>query len=179
VLIVLTMTLMERAASRLPPLAGIVALALATAVLGTWWLGRADDLAVFRLKALEQKYVELGRLASSRLPRHAIVVTAQPAGSVRYYARLPTLSWDAIDPAWLDRVFAECRARGLTPYLAIESWETDAFRSRFRGHSPAAELDWPPRASIGNVIFVYDPADRDRYLAGEQIPTERVTWRTR
>ena len=112
----------------------------------------------------------------SRLPRNAIVLAAQPAGSVRFYARLPTLSWDAIDPAWLDRVFAECRARGLVPYLAVEAWEKETFRSRFRGHSPAADLDWPPRAAIGNVIFVYDLADRERYLAGERIPTERITW---
>jgi hypothetical protein len=130
----------------------------------------------FRLKALEQKYVELGRLASDRLPRNAIVLAAQPAGSVRYYARLPTLSWDAIDPAWLDRVLAECRTRGLTPYLAIESWEMEAFKSRFRRQSAVAELDWPPRASLGNVIFVYDPADRDRYLAGERVSTEHIMW---
>ena len=62
------------------------------------------------------------------------------------------------------------------PYLAVEAWEMEAFRSRFRGRSPAADLDWPPRATLGNVIFVYDPADRDRYLAGERIPTERITW---
>jgi hypothetical protein len=73
-------------------------------------------------------------------------------------------------------VLAECRARGLTPYLAIESWELERFKSRFRGHSAQADLDWPPRAMLGNVIAVYDLADRDRYLAGEQVATERVTW---
>ena len=174
-LIVLTLTVLERAAGRLPSRTRVAAMALATVLLGATWLGRADELAVFRLKALEQKYVELGRFASSGLPSNAIVLAAQPAGSVRYYARLPTLSWDAIDPAWLDRVFAECRARGLAPYLAMEAWEKEPFRSRFRGHSPAADLDWPPRATIGHVISVYDPADRDRYLAGEQIRTERIT----
>jgi hypothetical protein len=178
-LIVLTVALLERAASRLPARAAVAALAVITVMLGAHWLRRSDELAVFRLKGLEQKYVELGRLASARLPRNTIVLAAQPAGSVRYYARLPTLSWDAIDPAWLDRVFAECRARGLTPYLAVEGWEAATFRSRFRGHSPAAELDWPPRAALGNAIFIYDPADRDRYLAGEQIPTERITWERR
>lgn len=175
-LIVLMMTLMERAASRLPARAGLAALVVVTVALGGIWMRRADEVAVFRLKSLEQKYVELGRFASSRLPRTALVVAAQPTGSVRYHAHLPTLSWDAIDPAWLDRVFTECRARGLTPYLAIEAWEMEAFRSRFRGRSPAADLDWPPRATLGNVIFVYDPADRDRYLAGEPVPTERITW---
>lgn len=178
-LIVLMMAVIERTARRLPRGAGAAALAVVTVAIGGHWFRRADDLAVFRLKGLEQKYVELGRLARSRLPPNAIVVAAQPAGSVRHYARLPTLSWDAIDPAWLDRVFAQCRARGLAPYLAVEAWELDAFKSRFRGQSAAADLDWPPRATLGSVIFVYDPADRDRYLAGEPVPTERVTWKAR
>jgi hypothetical protein len=168
-LIVLTAAAVERAASRLPRRGGNLVFAVLIVGLAGFWLHRAGDLAVFRLKGLEHKYVELGRLASQRLPRNAIVLAAQPAGSVRYYAGLPTLSWDAIDPAWL----------GLQPFVAVESWEMAAFRSRFRGHSQAADLDWPPRAALGGVIFVYDLADRDRYLAGEHVPTERVTWGTR
>jgi hypothetical protein len=175
-LIVLMMTVLERTSRRLPMHAGMIALIVATAALGGHWIGRADDLSVFRLKTLEQKYAELGRFAASSLPHNAIVLAAQPTGSVRYYAHLPTLSWDAIDPAWLDRVLADCRTRGLTPYLAVEAWELEAFRSRFRGHSTAADLDWPPRATLGNVIFVYDLADRDRYLAGERVPNEHITW---
>jgi hypothetical protein len=178
-LVVLMMAVAERAVSRLRSRAGLAMLVVAAVALGGTWLRRADELAAFRMKGLEHKYVELGRLASTQLPRNAIVVAAQPAGSVRYYARLPTLSWDAIDPAWLDRVFAECRARGLTPYLAVEAWELEAFRSRFRGYSVAADLDWPPRAVLGNVIFVYDPADRERYLAGERVPMQHVTWKMR
>lgn len=177
-LIVLMVTAAERALVVLPRRAGAVALAVGAAALAGYWLHRADEVSVFRLKALEQKYVELGRLAG-RLPPNALVIAAQPAGSVRYYARKPTLSWDAIEPEWLDRVISECRARGLTPYLAIESWEMDGFRTRFKGRSAAADLDWPSRAILGNVIFVYDPADRDRYLAGERIPTEHITWNRR
>lgn len=178
-LVVLMVAAVERAAGRLPLRASAVTLAVLTAALAGFWLHRAQELSVFRVKTLEQKYVELGRVASHRLPPRAIVLAAQPAGSVRYYSRRPTLSWDAIDPAWLDRVIGECRARGLTPYLAIESWEMDAFRSRFRDHSAVAELDWPPLAALGRVIFVFDPADRARYLAGERVQTERVTWGAR
>jgi len=176
-LVVLTVMVLERAARALPRRAAVAVLTVVVLASGGYWLARANALEVFRVKTLEQKYAELGRFAASRLPRNAIVLAAQPAGSVRFYARLPTLSWDAIDPAWLERVFAECRARGLVPYLAVEGWEAESFRSRFRGHSPAADLDWPPRAVIGNVIAVYDVADRARYLAGEQIPTERVVWK--
>ena len=70
----------------------------------------------------------------------------------------------------------EVRAGGHTPMIAVESFELAAFRSHFAGHSPLASLDWPPRADLGRAIIIYDPADRARYLAGEQIRIERVTW---
>ena len=175
VLVVLTAVALERAARRLPARAAPAVFAVMVLALGGYWLERADALSVFRLRTLEQKYAELGRFAASRLPHNAIVLAAQPTGSVRFYAHLPTLSWDALDPTWLDRVLQACRSRGLAPYFAVEAWEREAFRRHFRGHSPAGDLDWPPRATIGNAIFVYDPADRDRYMAGERIPTEFIT----
>jgi len=49
------MTLLEQAARRLPARAGFAAMVVVTVVLGLYWLRRADDVAVFRLKALEQK----------------------------------------------------------------------------------------------------------------------------
>jgi hypothetical protein len=149
---------------------------LAAVMLGGFWLSRAGDLSVFRLHALERKYVELGRYAATALPPNAVVLTAQPAGSVRFYAGLPTLSWDAIAPEWLDRVVAELRRRGYAPYFAIESWERERFTAQFRDRSELAVLDWPARVSIGGVITVWAADDRARYLAGEHIPTQRIVW---
>ena len=145
--------------------------------LGGIWVARAETLSVFRLQSLERKYVELGRYGAASLPPTAVVIAGQATGSVRFYAGLPTLSWDAIDPAWLDRTLDELRRRGRTPYFAIEAWEIEPFRLRFGGRSNLAALDWPPRASIGQVIFVYGADDRGRYLAGETFPTQRITWR--
>ena len=54
-LFILMMTLLEQAARRLPARAGFAAMVVVTVVLGLYWLRRADDVAVFRLKALEQK----------------------------------------------------------------------------------------------------------------------------
>jgi hypothetical protein len=176
VLITLTAVVIDAAARRLPRIARTAALLAAVLLLGGLWVSRAHGLAVFRLQALERKYVELGRYASTALPPSAVVIAGQATGSVRFYAGRPTLSWDAIDPAWLDRTIDELRRRGLVPYFAIEAWELDPFRSRFQGRSDLAGLDWPARASIGSVISVYAAADRARYLAGEQIPTVRITW---
>lgn len=179
VLIVMMTSVAWAALGRLPRGIGAGVLLGLALLLGGLWEHRAGELDVFRLKALERKYVELGRYATTRLPPDAIVLAAQPTGSIRFYANLPTLSWDAIAPEWLDRVLDDLRARGLTPYFAIESWEADAFRARFRGHSPLGDLDWPPRADIGRVIFVYGAGDRASYLAGEQVRSDRITWPVR
>jgi hypothetical protein len=174
-LIVLTAIAMRWVTGRLPGRSGTAGFVLLVAVLGGWWLHRAVDLSAFRLQSLERKYVAIGQYAT-RLPAHAVVLGAQATGAVRYYANLPTLAWDAIDPAWLDRVVSELRSRGYEPYLAIESFEADTYKSRFRERSAFGQLDWPPRAVIGRVISVYATGDRARYLAGEHYQTERITW---
>jgi len=179
VLIVLMGVVFDAAARRLPRLVRTAALLCAVVALGGLWVSRAQDLEVFRLQALERKYVELGHYASASLPPSAVVIAGQATGAVRFYAGRPTLSWDAIEPAWLDRTLDELRRRGHVPYFAIEAWELEPFRSRFRGQSALSALDWPARATIGNVIFVYAAGDRARYLAGEHIPTTRISWNTK
>jgi hypothetical protein len=174
-LVVLTTIAIRSVTSRLAGGIRTAGFVLLVTVLGGWWLHRAVDLSAFRLQTLERKYVAIGGYAA-RLPANAIVLGAQATGAVRYYANLPTLAWDAIDPAWLDRVIAELRSRGYEPFLAIESFEADAYKSRFREDSQFGQLDWPPRAAIGRVISVFAPGDRARYLAGDRIPTERITW---
>ncbi len=174
VVIVLLTAVARTAVARLSPRVAGTALLAATVAVGGAWVWRAIDLGVFQVKTLERKYPELGRYAAARLPANAVVIAAQPTGAIRFYAKLPTLAWDAIDPAWLDRVVSDLDTRGHDPWLAIEAWETDAFRGRFGAASPLGGLDWPPRASIGRAITVYRFADRARYLAGERIPTERL-----
>lgn len=174
VIVALVAATARAAAGRLPSRVAGMVFITATVAIGAVWVQRAADLGVFRVKALERKYPELGRYAAARLPTNAVVIAAQPTGAIRFYANLPTLAWDAIDAAWLDRVVGDLEARGHEPWLAIEAWEADAFRARFDATSPFGGLDWPPRAAIGRAISVYRFADRARYLAGERIPTERV-----
>lgn len=173
VVVVLVAAVARAAVTRLSRRIAAITLLAATVATGTLWVQRAVNLDVFRVKALERKYPELGRYAAARLPTNAVVIAAQATGAVRFYANLPTLAWDAIDAAWLDRVVSDLEARGHEPWLAIEAWEADAFRARF-GASPFGGLDWPPRAAIGRAITVYRVADRARYLAGDRIPTERI-----
>jgi hypothetical protein len=162
---------------RLPERSAAVAVVLLAFVVSGVWLSRARTLAVFDVKRVERKYPELGRYVATRLPANAIVLGAQSTGAIRYYAGKPTLSWDAIDPAWLERVTAELQARGLEPYLVVESFETEMFRGRFRDTTPLGQLDWPPRATFGRAISLYSPGDRSRYLRGEAMHTDRISWR--
>jgi hypothetical protein len=163
-----------------PPYVGRVLLfrpglviAVLTIGLGVLLLRDAQARNVFRLRALEARYARGGEFVNARLPGNALVVTSWQSGSVRFYSGRKTLAWDSLDPAWLDRALEEIRRRGFEPYLLFERWEEQAFRERFAG-SPVGALDWPPMAEVATQVRVYRPADRERYLRGEQAPTEYV-----
>jgi hypothetical protein len=144
---------------------------LAIVALAVFFVMQARDRSVFRLHALEARYARGGAFVDERLPARALIITSWQSGSVRFYSGRPTLVWDALEPAWLDRALAFARAQGLEPYLLFERWEEAAFRARFRGSAVAA-LDWPPLAEVATQVRIYRPGDRDRYLRGEPVATE-------
>ena len=158
-----------RAGRRAVPMALTVA-ALALMVLG---VREARARNTFRLAELESVFPRTGLVTGSRLPQNALVVTSRFSGSVRFYGARPTLVWDALDPAWLDGALAFARAKGLEPYLLLDSAEEAAFRARFAA-SEWSRLDWPPQIEIAPQVRLYQPAARARYLAGESIATEYV-----
>ncbi|MBI4486243.1 MAG: glycosyltransferase family 39 protein [Acidobacteria bacterium] len=147
--------------------------ALVAVVLALLGVREAATRQAFRLHAFEARYERAGRFVARRLPANALVITNWQSGSVRFYSGRPTLVWDALDPAWLDRALTFLRARGFDPVLLFESWEEPHFRQRFRA-SPLGALDWPPAAEIAGRIRVYRPDDRQKYRAGLQPPTEYV-----
>jgi len=151
-----------------PAVVGVAAVGLAVA-----GIGEAQARQAFHLHALEARYARAGTFVADRLPPNAIVVTSWHSGSVRHYSGRPTLVWDGLDPAWLDRALGYLRARGLEPVLLFESWEEPLFRQRFRA-SPLGALDWPPAAEIASRVRVYRPGDREAYLQGVERPTEYV-----
>jgi hypothetical protein len=136
-----------------------------------FFIREARDRSVFDLQRLEARYEKAGTFVARRLPLNALVITSWESGSVRFYSGRPTLVWDALDPAWLDRAVAFVRARGFEPYLLFERWEEPGFRRRFGGAGIGA-LDWPPMAEIAAQVRIYRPDDRENYLRGQPIPTE-------
>jgi hypothetical protein len=78
-----------------------------------------------------------------------------------------------LDGESLDTAIAALEEYGYRPYIVLEAGEEPAFRQRFGEHNSWGRLDWPPvsNTSRGVSVRIYDPADRDRFLAGEPITT--------
>jgi hypothetical protein len=163
-LIVLTVAAIARAASRInrgAPTALVLGVTLVA--VGPWWVSVAYSRHAFDLRDWEHHFVEAGRFAADKLPANAAVLTVKHSGSVYYYSQKPTLAWDTLDPASLDRTLAFLREHDLVPMLMIDTEEEAAFREKFSASSAIGRLDWPPIARVTRTVHVYDPADRARY----------------
>lgn len=176
VMIVLTVVTVWSLVGRLRSAWRPVALLAMVALVGGWWVHNASEREIFRAKAIERKYREVGRYAATKIPPDAVVLAVLPGGAIRYYAEMPTLTWSAIPADGLDALLDDLRSRGYAPLFALDVSEREAFRKRFTGRTPFADLDWPARITFGRDISVFDPADRARHLAGEKIPTESISW---
>ena len=164
-LIVLTVSVIRRLAILAAPRRAGALVLLAVAALAAIWLRNARAGSAFELVRLERHFLDAGHFAAERLPPDAAVLTVRHSGAVWYYAQRPTLSWDTLEPGSLDRALGFLRSRQLTPFLLLDVAEEPVFRARFEAASPIGRLDWPPLASVGRTVRVYDPADRDRYFA--------------
>lgn len=143
-----------------------------TAAIAFFCLRVADARLVFNLQALEQRYRTAGIVVRDRLPNGAVVLSVWDSGAVRFHGHKEALSWEALDPAWLDRSLDWLRQNGHRPYLLLESWEEPGFRNRFGTHSDTGKLDWPPKFEIDRVVRIYDPDDRAPFDRGEHVATE-------
>lgn len=171
-MLVLASLVVTRLALRLGRRAGTLIVGVATVGLAVFGVRTASDRLAFTMQALEQRYRSAGIVARDRLPADAVALTTWDSGAIRFHARKEAIVWDALDPAWLDRSLDWLAQRGHPPYILLESWEEPAFRARFSGHSNVGKLDWPPRYEADRVVRIYDPRDREQYLAGRKVVTE-------
>ena len=162
------------AVARLAPAPRFAALVLLAAALGGSRLAIADDRAVFELRDLERRFRDGGEYVARKLPPNAVVFTTQQSGSVRFYSGRPTIIWDMLDAAWLDRAVEHYQRRGLRPFFLFEQEEDRGFRARFESSGRFGGLEWPPAALIGRQIKIFDPLDYERFRRGEKIETDYV-----
>ena len=158
--------------ARLGPAIRTAAFVVATTALVAVQIVTAADRAVFRLRDLERRFRDGGEYVARKLPPNAVVFTTQQSGSVRFYSARPTIIWDMLDPAWLDRAVDDLRARGYHVFFLFEKQEDLTFRQRFEAASQIGGLEWPPIAQIGPDVRIFDPLDYDRFRRGERIETD-------
>ncbi|HKY20165.1 MAG TPA: hypothetical protein VJM31_03005 [Vicinamibacterales bacterium] len=132
----------------------------------------AVDRHAFALKFLEQRYRSAGSVVRDHLPEGAVVLSVWDSGAVRFHGRKEALTWDGLDPRWLDRSLGWLQQHGRRPFILVESWEEPGFRGRFGADSDIGKLDWPPKYEIDRVVRIYDPQDRARYHRGEHVDTQ-------
>jgi hypothetical protein len=148
-------------------------LAVVVAAAAAAGVEQARTRHAFELRDMESRFARAGRFVASRLPPNALVITDYESGSVPFYSGRRTMTWAALDPAWLDRAVTFVRNAGFEPYLLFERWEEPQFRSRF-GQEGLGALDWPPMAEVATQVRIYRIADRDRYRQGLSISTENA-----
>jgi hypothetical protein len=137
-------------ARRVVPRAAIGVAAAACIVVAALSLHNAVAQAVFDIRAAERKYPEVGSYVRDRLPPTAFVMAAQHSGSIRYYSGRPTLRWDQLDAASLDRAIGSLRRAGYEPYVVLDGGEDQEFRARF-GAGNAAVAGLVRMATLGNT----------------------------
>jgi hypothetical protein len=123
-------------------------------------LKTAVDRSVFDLGRSERRYVDVARFVAGHTDPDAVILSVQHSGSLRLYADRLTLRYDALDPLWLDRTVDYLQSIGRRPYYVLDGGEVESFRRRFGGANAAGTLDWPPIATLGGTIAVYDAVDR-------------------
>ena len=162
-------TVGERVAGRAGSAVAVVVLAGAAAVmLRTPQAGEARGLW-----RLESRFTTTADAMAAHVAVTSPAITGWQSGPIRFGPGHEVLMWDALDPAWLDRAIAWLEARGTPPVIVLETWEEAPFRARFAGQGYGA-LDWPPRYDIERRVHVYLPVDRERFAAGETVPTTPV-----
>jgi hypothetical protein len=136
--------------------------AMAAAVGFLAWHGvrTAAARSAFDLGRGERRYLDVARFVAAHTDPDAVILSVQHSGALRIYADRLTLRYDALDPLWLDRTIAHLQSIGRRPYYVLDGGEVDAFRQRFGAANRSGTLDWPPLATLGGTIAVYDPIDR-------------------
>jgi hypothetical protein len=99
----------------------------------------------------EQKYPRVGGFVREQLPATAFVMAAQHSGSITYYSGRPTLRWDLLDAASLDRAIASLRRAGYEPYVVLDGGENEQFRAHFAARNQQAVEGLIPMATLGNT----------------------------
>jgi hypothetical protein len=156
--------------------AGLRLVGATVVVLGLagYGVAQARTLDTFRLADQQRRVAQVADYLKASLPPDAVVVAGEQSGAFRYYTNRSILRWEAASPESLSAALATLAAEGRTVVIALDAWEGEPFRAKFAGLAPVS-LEWPPAFEGGSSprTRVWRLADRDRFLRGEQVTTQR------
>ena len=79
-------------------------------------------------------------------------MAAQHSGSITYYSGRPTLRWDLLDAASLDRAIASLRRAGYEPYVVLDGEENEQLPRAISAHANQQAVGGLiPMATLGNT----------------------------
>jgi hypothetical protein len=104
------------------------------------------------------RYVAMAKVVRTNTPPTSVIYTMQHSGSIRYYAGRLTLNYSALDNDWLDRSVAWAQEHGSHPYLMLEHWEVEPFKTQFKNQALAEIVDTAPMVMYegGARIMLWD-----------------------
>ncbi|MDO8677100.1 MAG: hypothetical protein Q7R30_00835, partial [Acidobacteriota bacterium] len=92
-----------------------------------------------------------------------------------YYTSRPIVRWDAASPEDLLRALGALQTAKRPVWFVLDAWELEPFRAKFAS-VPQAALDWPPAVTAGTThrTSAWQLSDRERFIRGENLATERL-----
>ena len=137
-------------------------------------VSQARALDAFRLADQQRRVAQAADFISTMLPPDAVIVAGEQSGAMRYYTGRSILRWDAASPDSLSAALSTLTASGRPVVVALDAWEREPFRARFSG-LPTVSLEWPAafEAGTSHRTHVWRLRDRERFLRGERVDTER------
>jgi len=138
-------------------------------------VSEARSRDAFRLADQQRRVSQVGDHLASTLPADAVIVAGEQSGSLRYYTGRSILRWDLATAGDLAVALEKVAADGRVVVIALDAWEQGPFRAKF-GALPSVSLEWPPafEAGTSHRTRVWRLSDREAFLRGERVATERV-----
>jgi hypothetical protein len=171
---VFTAVAIAAALRRAPAAARLVGLGAVVLGLAAHGVSQARSLDAFRLADQQRRVEQTAVHLQASLPGDAVIVAGEQSGALRYHTGRSILRWDAATAESLATAIAALHAQGRTVVIALDAWEGEPFRARFRALA-AVSLEWPPafEAGTSHRTRVWRLSDREAFLRGEHVTTER------
>jgi len=159
----------------LVPVAARVLIAVAAVlVLVALGIGAARARDAFRLVDQQRRIVQLANVLAPKLAAADVIVSGEQSGAMRFYTGREIVRWDALTTEDWNITIETLSSNGHGVWIVLDAWEEPRFRAR-AGEQTAA-LDWPPAIDAGDThrTRAWRLADRARFIAGENVTTERI-----